>query len=67
VPREEVLKLWDQVQQNRDRLAACAGPHDFVRHDKREFRCTRCSGTVTITEQKWYQLGLEHAKLSVPE
>lgn len=61
LPKTQVLELWEQVKQNKQRLDGCEGPHRFER-DGREFRCGRCGGTVSAVAYAWYLAGLEHGR-----
>lgn len=60
--------LWDIVEENRERLKACPGPHDFhpvVGEDpkfSRKLACRLCHGTLMRSEVDWYLKGLAHGR-----
>jgi hypothetical protein len=67
--REAVLGIWAKVKDNHARLDACPGPHDFRRISERPtigpaYSCAKCGGTVSTSDQKWYERGLKHGRSS---
>lgn len=60
---EEVRALARGVVTNRDALANCVGPHQFVETGagpRARWVCALCSGWVAHSEAHWYRLGQEH-------
>lgn len=68
VPREGVMEIWEQVKENRRKLDACDGPHEFdeqtgsVLSSRKTFVCRKCGGALRASEYNWYQKGLEDGK-----
>lgn len=66
--REEMVKIHEEVKANHAKLNACPGPHDFQPESDpptrrvNRFRCTKCGGTVSLSDYKWYQDGLKHGR-----
>jgi len=65
--KEDVRGIWKDVQANHARLEGCDVPHDFQPvHEEgraltRQYRCTKCGGTLRSAEVQWYFKGLDHA------
>jgi len=66
VDRATALRLWEQVKANRERLDACAGPHEFAditgRQILNRYGCTKCGGQVDHIARAWYERGLAHGR-----
>lgn len=59
-PRADFKKIWEECKANHARLDGCAGPHDFVKVDRRESVCSKCQGRLNNIEVFWYTQGLKH-------
>jgi hypothetical protein len=65
VPKAEINEIWQKVKANSERLRSCVRPHDFSEVTRlvgtipREYRCTRCGGTVDSINRSWYVEGLK--------
>lgn len=59
----QIQALWDQIDANQSRLAACPG-HDFHpiprtdRTDVFDYRCARCGGIIGAIAHQWYSRGI---------
>jgi hypothetical protein len=68
IPRSEMDEIWQQVKVNSERLRSCQRPHDFSEITRqigsipREYRCTKCQGTVDSIHRSWYIEGLKDGK-----
>jgi hypothetical protein len=66
ISKPEINAIWAAVRANHARLDACAGPHDFSEVTKRtgqvprEYRCSKCGGTIDSVNRNWYLDGLKH-------
>jgi hypothetical protein len=71
--REAIMTLLDEVKANIAFLDNCDTPHDFAPHEKynpddpdsqlyRNYRCSKCGGTLATMEAHWYKQGLKDAK-----
>ena len=63
--KEDIKRVWQEVQDNNRRLEQCSVPHDFVQHDSGvlpKWKCVKCGGVVSNSDHCWYIRGLEHAK-----
>jgi len=60
--------LWERVEDNRAKLNACVGPHDFqpLPGDdpsfSRKLSCRLCQGSLLRDEVSWYMKGLAHGR-----
>lgn len=66
ITKDEVHAIVANVIENTLTLAQC-DRHHFVRTEAKvyandAYRCTRCSGTATYTEVRWYELGVTHGE-----
>lgn len=65
IPKPEINEIWQQVRANSERLKSCARPHDFSEVTRmvgvipREYRCSKCQGTVDSIHRSWYLEGLK--------
>lgn len=67
---EAIGRIMKDVFENNQRLKSCALPHDFQPVPPpqgyslpRDFKCTKCEGTVSAANARWYKDGVEHAKM----
>lgn len=69
VGRKKIDEIWKKVQMNSKTLEECVGPHEFQpfvdseRPWHREYKCTKCGGTIDACNQSWYVRGLIHGRL----
>ena len=69
--REELQKIFEDVKANHASLRDCEGPHNFSVLDTypsglpRDYKCSKCGGTLRSTDALRYQEGLLHAYLDV--
>lgn len=64
--RQELVKIYEQVQENHKKLKACP-LHAFkdITPDKpinKKYICLNCEGIVGATEKRWYELGRQHER-----
>lgn len=66
IDRKLVDEVFASVKHNHALLAACSGPHDFVRVEPSKlfskYRCSICGGTADTLAVQWYQNGLVHGR-----
>lgn len=62
-------KLQVLVEENRKKLAGCAGGHRFTVEGQRDgssfvrtWKCAKCGGEVPFDAKMWYELGRAHAR-----
>jgi hypothetical protein len=65
--RDDMMKLWAEVQANYKRLEGCVGPHDFVSTTPKEvvrtherYACLKCKGEVDSHTHHLYKLRMKH-------
>lgn len=64
ISKEQIQKIWSDVQANSRALDACAR-HSFVDETPekklgKKWRCSACGGTVETTAKHFYELGFKH-------
>ncbi len=62
-----VVEAMEKAQANSKALNACQAPHDFQPVPgesklRKEFKCTKCGGTIKATDFYWYAKGLKHGQ-----
>jgi hypothetical protein len=67
--KERLEGIWEEVKENKKRLDNCTGPHEFTPNDvdgllgtAKNYKCSKCQGTITSVEHRWYERGLQHGR-----
>jgi hypothetical protein len=62
--REQITKITLDILENKNKLAACPGPHDFVQEANQPlmFTCSRCNGRLDSYAHGWYMEGRSHER-----
>lgn len=61
-------EMWSRVQENRKRMDACVGPHDFSidllpeRTFGKRWRCTLCGAEIDGVDKSYYERGVAHGR-----
>lgn len=69
-PRADMVSLWEEVKANHAKLQDCQR-HDFVWPAgtvpmNAKVICRACTGWVSPSDARWYELGLAHARVKQP-
>lgn len=61
IDKEEIKKIWEDVQNNRKILDSCSF-HEFepCPIKPRKYICKNCKGTVDAIAKYWYEMGIKH-------